>query len=155
VRAKLGIAGAATGVALFLASLPGTAIAAPTSDPCRVLRRPEIRKVLGAVSKGFPDPLGGCNYELHGGISAAGGGIFTVTLFQGPTVSDVFQQNGAGQTALHGLGDGAFYRPQSGVNVLSGDSYLIIDAVYSSNAPSAAKLRAKLVKLAKVALRRL
>ena len=137
-----------------LGSGPAAASAAP--NPCGVLKVSEIKRVLGGhVARGSRN-ADLCGWDTNGGLGR-GGGELQVTLDQGPDAVQNYDGFAQDQTNLTGIGDKAFYDPTLGLNVVKGPSYLVLTSTASTlgRQPRDAAVRAKLIKLAAVALPRI
>ena len=133
--------------------------AAPPPDPCRVLKRSEIKKAFGGTV-GSPSRNGGlCAWDLAGGIGKKGGGSLDVELDNDPGAAQNFEGFAMAGEAITGLGDRAFYGPgyQFGFNVLKGGTYLRLSAAFGllRKEPREARVRTKLRKLTNVAVKRI
>jgi hypothetical protein len=128
-------------------------------NPCRFLKRSEIKKVFGE-SVSSPSRNGGlCAWDLAGGIGKRGGGSLEVELDNNPGAAQNFDGFAMSGEAIAGLGDRAFYGPgyQFGFNVLKGDTYLRLSAAFSllGTEPSETRVRTKLAKLTSNAIKRI
>ena len=138
---------------------PTPALSAARPDPCRVLKRSEIKKAFGGAV-GSPSRNGGlCAWDLAGGIGEKGGGSVEVELDNDPGAAQNFDGFAMSGEAIAGLGDRAFYGPgyQFGFNVLKGGAYLRLSAAFGllGKQPSEARVRAKLAKLTNMAIKRI
>ena len=135
------------------------ALTAPPSDPCRVLKRSEIKKAFGGAVGSPSRNSGLCAWDLAGGIGKKGGGSLEVELDNDPGAVQNFEGFEMAGEPIAGLGDRAFYGPgyQFGFNVLKGGTYLRLSAAFSllGKEPSKARVRTKLRKLTTVAVKRL
>jgi hypothetical protein len=134
-------------------------LAAAPPDPCRVLKRSEIKKAFGGAV-GSPSRNGGlCAWDLAGGIGKKGGGSLEVELDNDPGAAQNFEGFAMAGEAISGLGDRAFYGPgyQFGFNVLKGGTYIRLSAAFGllGKEPSDARVRTKLAKLTNVAVKRI
>ena len=141
--------------ALVLLVLPGGPAAATTPNPCGVLKVSEIKRVVGGhVARGSRN-ADLCAWDTNGGLGR-GGGEVQVTLDTGSDAVQSYAGAAQNQTAVTGIGDQAFYDPVLGLNVLKGQSYLVLTASASilGKQSTDAEIRAKLTRLAAIALRR-
>src|SRR5262245_17169286 len=87
MRGRAGVVSVVVAAAFFLnvAPLgPTPALSAAPPDPCRVLKRSEIKKAFGGAV-GSPSRNGGlCAWDLAGGIGEEGGGGVEVELENDP-----------------------------------------------------------------------
>ena len=136
-----------------------TPSAAAPPDPCRVLKRSEIKKAFGGTVGSPSRNAGLCAWDLAGGIGKKGGGSLEVELDNAPGAAQNFEGFAMAGEAITGLGDRAFYGPgyQFGFNVLKGGTYLRLSAAFGllGKEPSGARVRTKLAKLTNIAVKRI
>ena len=147
-----------TVVALVFAS-SSSATAAPTPNPCKVLKKTEIQRVFGG-RVAAPSRNGGlCVWDINGGLGHKNGGSLSAELDEGSGAADNYEGFAPAGEPVSGVGDKAFYGPSasSGFNVLKGDAYLRLSTSFNilGSSPSEAALRKKLTKLAKIAVKRI
>jgi hypothetical protein len=162
MRRWAGVVSVVVAAAFVLNVAPlGHAAASPAAspDPCRVLKRAEIKKAFGG-GVGSPSRNGGlCAWDLGGGIGKKGGGSVEVELDNDPGAAQNFDGFAMSGEAITELGDRAFYGPgyQFGFNVLKGGTYLRLSAAFGllGKQPSEARVRTKLAKLTNAAIKRI
>jgi hypothetical protein len=141
--------------ALGAAAVPTSAAKIP--DACKLLKRSEIAKVFRADVDKPTRNTGLCAWDVDGGLGEKGGGSVTVQMSKGPDAPTDYERFSTDRKPVEGLGDRAFYDNLFGINVLKGDTYFEIQATYGllgRGQPSDSLVKKRLLKLARIALRR-
>ena len=144
------------GFALAVATV-APASAAKTPNPCKLLKKSEIGKV---THRDVSDPSRNttlCGWDLDGGLGG-GGSLLVLEIDKGSDAASNYEGFATGQEKVHGLGDRAFYDSVLGMNVLKGNTYLHLSessSLIGKKAPSKARVRRELTKLAKLASKRI
>jgi hypothetical protein len=142
---------------LVLVSLgAGAAGGTAQPNPCGVLKAAEIKKVFGGhVAKGSRN-ADLCGWDINGGIGV-GGALIHVSLDTDPGAAQNYAGFARDQTVITGIGDSAFYDSTLGFHVLKGHSYLVVNATFGilGKQPSHAAIRARLIRLVQIALKRI
>ena len=103
---------AAAAFVLNIAPLGHTAaMSVAPPDPCRVLKRSEIKKAFSAAVGSSSRNGGLCAWDLAGGIGKKGGGTVEVELDNDPGAAQNFDGFAMAGETIARLGDRAFYGP--------------------------------------------
>jgi hypothetical protein len=157
-RIMLVVTCAVVSTLVFAPATAGASVSAKTSNPCKLLKRPEITEVMGAAAaKGARETLvDQCEWvveasaefpvgSVYASIQAVGGRIAYETLSELPTNEKVPE-----------LGK-AYYEPQTGaIGLLKGEKLLIVQSVFISTEGGigAVDRKAETIELTKIARKR-
>src|SRR5437867_4026479 len=138
----------------------GVAVAQSAVDPCSLLTRSEIRRVVHvSVGKGTAarGPIADrCRWDTNGGLLKSGSN-FSLALEQGPNAAADFDQSRQGSLQIPGVGDDAYYFDRS-LGVLKGGSFFSVvftQGRIGRKTLSDSVLQSKLLPLARKAAARL
>ena len=146
---------------LGLAARAGGSVLA-TSNPCKLLKRAEISRVLGQpvakANKGRDlQALVTCSWRVSAAGSFPDGEIDTLIQSVGAKIAFDTNSEGSNATPIPGLSKSFYDSALGTVNLLRGDLFMSVQAVFIATEGGVSNVERKdeLIKLAKIAAKRL